>query len=66
MFPKDHRDNAFVGDVVTNRVNEFRLTWHGSTPHAVKAGLPAQRRPVVPPGAGQARAGRRLVHRRFL
>jgi putative heme-binding domain-containing protein len=35
-FPAAYRDNAFVGDVVTNRVNEFRLTWHGSTPHAVK------------------------------
>ncbi|HBI42274.1 MAG TPA: dehydrogenase [Planctomycetales bacterium] len=35
-FPAAHRDSAYVGDVVTNRVNEFRLTWHGSTPHAVK------------------------------
>jgi putative membrane-bound dehydrogenase-like protein len=35
-FPADHRDSAYVGDVVTNRLNEFRLTWHGSTPHAVK------------------------------
>ena len=36
MFPKDHRNNAFVGDVVTNRVNEFRLTWKGTTPIATK------------------------------
>jgi putative heme-binding domain-containing protein len=36
MFPKDHRDNAYVGDVVTNRVNEFRLTWKGTTPIATK------------------------------
>jgi putative heme-binding domain-containing protein len=35
-YPEQYRGNAFIGDVVTNRVNEFRLTWQGSTPHAVK------------------------------
>ncbi len=36
-FPEAYRGNAFIGDVVTNRLNEFRLTFNGSTPHAVKA-----------------------------
>jgi putative heme-binding domain-containing protein len=36
-FPEKYRGNAFIGDVVTNRVNEFRLTFTGSTPHAFKA-----------------------------
>ena len=31
-----------------------------------EAGFPAQRRPLVPAGASQARAGRRALHRRFL
>ena len=36
QFPVGHRDSGYVGDVVTNRVNEFRLTWRGTTPVAVK------------------------------
>ncbi len=36
QYPETFRGCAFIGDVVTNRVNQFRLTWHGSTP---KAGL---------------------------
>ena len=36
-FPQQYRGDAFIGDVVTNRVNDFRLTFTGSTPHAVKA-----------------------------
>ena len=66
QFPKEYRDSGFIGDVVTNRVNAFRLTWRGSTPVACQAGLPRQRRPLVPPGGDQARAGRGLVRRRFL
>ena len=33
-YPKAFHDCAFIGDVVTNRVNQFRLTWQGSTPKA--------------------------------
>ena len=66
QFPEGHRDSAYVGDVVTNRINEFRLTWHGSTPKAAKQDFLAQRRPLVPARACQARPRRRLVRRRFL
>ena len=34
QYPAAFRDCAFIGDVVTNRVNQFRLSWHGSTPSA--------------------------------
>ena len=34
QYPKAWRDCVFIGDVVTNRVNLFRLAWHGSTPKA--------------------------------
>jgi putative heme-binding domain-containing protein len=34
QYPKEFRDCAFIGDVVTNRVNMFRLAWTGSTPKA--------------------------------
>jgi putative heme-binding domain-containing protein len=33
-YPKQYHDCAFIGDVVTNRVNLFRLAWHGSSPKA--------------------------------
>jgi putative heme-binding domain-containing protein len=33
-FPKEYRDSCFIGDVVTNRVNQFALNWTGSTPKA--------------------------------
>ncbi len=35
-FPVAHRGTAFVGDVITNRVNQFVLEWRGSTPRAVQ------------------------------
>ena len=35
-FPADYRGAAYIGDVVTNRVNRFALTFTGSSPHAVK------------------------------
>jgi putative heme-binding domain-containing protein len=35
-FPPAWRDAAYIGDVVTNRVNQFRLEWHGSSPRATK------------------------------
>jgi putative heme-binding domain-containing protein len=33
-YPRQFHDCAFIGDVVTNRVNQFRIAWHGSTPRA--------------------------------
>ncbi|HEX5270513.1 MAG TPA: PVC-type heme-binding CxxCH protein, partial [Gemmataceae bacterium] len=35
-YPAPYRDAAYIGDVVTNRVNQFRLEWHGSSPRATK------------------------------
>jgi len=36
QFPAEFRDNTFVGNVVTNRINRDRLEWHGSTPQALE------------------------------
>ncbi len=33
-FPPEYRDTAFIGDVVTHNIVQFRLSWHGSTPRA--------------------------------
>src|SRR5206468_3513385 len=33
-FPAAHQGTVFIGDVVTNQVIQFKLTWHGSTPRA--------------------------------
>jgi putative heme-binding domain-containing protein len=35
-FPKEYRGNCFIGDVVTNEIVLFRITWHGSTPKATQ------------------------------
>jgi putative heme-binding domain-containing protein len=35
-FPTEYRDTAFVGNVVTNRINHDRLEWHGSSPKAIE------------------------------
>jgi putative heme-binding domain-containing protein len=35
-FPAQYRGQVFIGDVVTCRVNEFRLKWNGSSPWATK------------------------------
>jgi putative heme-binding domain-containing protein len=35
-FPRAYQDQVFIGDVVTCRVNEFRLQWRGSSPWATK------------------------------
>ncbi len=35
-FPKEYRDNVFVGNVVTNRINRDRIEWHGSTPKGIE------------------------------
>jgi putative heme-binding domain-containing protein len=36
QFPKEYRDNIFVGNVVTNRINRDRLEKHGSTYKAIE------------------------------
>ncbi len=33
-FPERWRKSAFIGDVMTNQIVEFRMTWHGSSPRA--------------------------------
>ncbi|MBI3412248.1 MAG: c-type cytochrome [Planctomycetes bacterium] len=35
-WPEEYRDNIFVGNVVTNRINRDRIEWHGSTPNAIE------------------------------
>ncbi|HEY7157977.1 MAG TPA: PVC-type heme-binding CxxCH protein [Gemmataceae bacterium] len=34
-YPKAYQGSAFVGDVVSHRVNQFAIEWHGSTPKGV-------------------------------
>jgi putative heme-binding domain-containing protein len=34
QYPKPFQGCVFIGDVVTNRVNQFRLAWHGSSTKA--------------------------------
>jgi putative heme-binding domain-containing protein len=36
QFPRAYHGQVFIGDVVTCRVNEFRLKWRGSSPWATK------------------------------
>jgi putative heme-binding domain-containing protein len=36
QFPPDFRDNIFIGNVVTNRINRDRLERHGSTYKAIE------------------------------
>jgi putative heme-binding domain-containing protein len=33
-FPPAYRDTVYIGNVVTNRINHDRVTWHGATPVA--------------------------------
>ena len=35
QFPKSYHDKLFLGDVVLNRVNAYRLDWTGATPAAI-------------------------------
>ena len=35
-FPEAYRDNIFIGNVVTSRINQDRLEWRGSSPKAVE------------------------------
>jgi putative heme-binding domain-containing protein len=34
-FPAPYRDNIFIGNVVTSRINQDKLEWHGSSPKAI-------------------------------
>ncbi len=34
QFPASYRGTIFIGNVVTNRINQDRLEWHGSSPWA--------------------------------
>jgi putative heme-binding domain-containing protein len=34
-YPPAWRDSAYVGDVVSRRVNQFAIEWHGSTPKGI-------------------------------
>ncbi len=34
-FPAEFRDNIFIGNVVTSRINRDTLEWHGSSPKAI-------------------------------
>lgn len=36
MFPERYRSSAFVGDVMTNQVVEFKITWKGASPSATQ------------------------------
>jgi putative heme-binding domain-containing protein len=35
-FPPAYRDNLFIGNVVTSRINQDRLDWKGSSPVAIE------------------------------
>jgi putative heme-binding domain-containing protein len=34
-YPPAWRDSAYVGDVISRRVNQFAIKWHGSSPRGV-------------------------------
>jgi putative heme-binding domain-containing protein len=34
-YPPAWRDSAYVGDVISHRVNQFAIEWHGSTPKGI-------------------------------
>lgn len=36
QFPAAHRGTAYIGDVVTNRIEQFRLEWSGTSPRAIQ------------------------------
>jgi putative heme-binding domain-containing protein len=38
-FPPAYQGSAFVGDVMTNQIVHFKLSWTGTTPHATQAVL---------------------------
>src|SRR6185437_14008308 len=34
-FPKPYQGSAYIGDVISHRVNQFAIEWHGSTPKGI-------------------------------
>ncbi len=34
-YPKAYRDSAYIGDVISHRVNQFAIEWHGSSPKGI-------------------------------
>ena len=36
QFPEAYRGAVFIGNVVTNRVNQDKIEWHGSTPKGIE------------------------------
>lgn len=36
QFPPEFRDNLFIGNVITNRINRDRIEWRGSTPKGIE------------------------------
>ena len=36
QFPKAYQDRLFIGNVVTNRINQDTIQWHGSSPKAIE------------------------------
>jgi len=36
LYPEEFRDNLFVGNVMTNRVNRDRIQWKGSSPKGIE------------------------------
>ena len=34
-YPPAWRDSAYVGDVISHRVNQFAIEWHGSSPKGI-------------------------------
>jgi putative heme-binding domain-containing protein len=35
-FPKEYQGSAYIGDVVTHKINQFTLAWHGSSSRATQ------------------------------
>jgi putative heme-binding domain-containing protein len=35
-FPKAYRDRVFIGNVVTSRINQDAIEWHGSSPKGIE------------------------------
>ena len=67
QFPAAFRDNLFIGNVVTNRINRDRLEWQRLDAEGHRAPrLPHERRPLVPAGRPGARPRRGDLRRRLL
>src|SRR5438128_10053449 len=36
LWPAEYRDNTFIGNVMTSRINRDRIEFHGSSPRAIE------------------------------